>query len=70
MLNKKGKRKLEYDGRVFYWFVRIDDAGHRIHIISEEGTHWVYPFLDTEVPVTPGYIRSLLRKHDSVTETG
>lgn len=63
MVNKKGKRKLIYAGKIFYWFVRIDDAGHRIHIVSDEGKHLAYPFLDTEVPVTPGYIRKLLEEH-------
>ena len=25
MVAKKGKRKIEYEGNIFYWFVRADD---------------------------------------------
>lgn len=64
MISPKGKRKLIYAGKVFYWFVRIDASGHRIHILSnEEKLHLRYPFIDTEISVTPGYIRKLLEKH-------
>ena len=36
MVAKKGKRKIEYEGNIFYWFVRADDNGRlRIHILSE-----------------------------------
>ena len=27
MVAKKGKRKIEYEGNIFYWFVRADDDG-------------------------------------------
>lgn len=62
MVAKKGKRKIEYEGNIFYWFVRADDNGRlRIHILSEDKKiNLEYPPFDSEVPVTPSYIRRLL----------
>lgn len=59
---KEGKRKIEYEGNIFYWFVRADDNGRlRIHILSEDKKiNLEYPPFDSEVPVTPSYIRRLL----------
>ena len=37
MVAKKGKRKIEYEGNIFYWFVRVDDNGNmRIRILSDK----------------------------------
>ena len=62
MVSKKGKRKIEYEGKIFYWFVRVGDRGNlKIHILSEDKKiNLEYPPLDSEVPVTPSYIRQLL----------
>lgn len=62
MVSKKGKRKIEYEGKLFYWFVRADYKGNlKIHILSEDKeTNLEYPPFDSEVPVTPSYIRQLL----------
>lgn len=62
MVAKKGKRKIEYEGNIFYWFVRADDNERlRIHILSEDKKiNLEYPPFDSEVPVTPSYIRRLL----------
>lgn len=59
---KERKRKIEYEGNIFYWFVRADDNGRlRIHILSEDKKiNLEYPPFDSEVPVTPSYIRRLL----------
>lgn len=36
-VSKKGKRKMEYDGNIFYWFVRKNHLGiSEIHILSED----------------------------------
>jgi len=61
-VSKKGKRKFEYEGKLFYWFVRSNDSGKfRIHILSEDKKiNLDYPMFDSEVPVTPLYIRQLL----------
>lgn len=62
MVSKKGKRKIEYNGKIFYWFVRAENKGNlRIHIMSEDKKiNLEYPPFDSEVPVTPSYIRQLI----------
>lgn len=69
MVSKKGKRKIEYAGAVYYWYVSVNRHGeyrhgHRIHIISDDKkVHLQYPFIDTEAPVTPQMIRNHLKEH-------
>ncbi|MDE7477127.1 MAG: hypothetical protein K2M91_04110 [Lachnospiraceae bacterium] len=64
MVSKKNKRKIEYEGINYYWFVRVNERGHRVHIISDDKkVHLEYPFLDTEIPVTPRDIRNHLTEH-------
>lgn len=65
MVLKKGKRKIEFDGNIFYWFVRVNNDGHlRIHILSEDKQiNLEYPPFDSEVPVTPAYIKRLLTRY-------
>lgn len=65
MVLKKGKRKIQYDGQVFFWFVRADNTNtRRIHILSEDKKiNLEYPLFDSEVPVTPSYIRHLLEHY-------
>ena len=62
MVSEKGKRKLDYNGKFYYWFVRTDNAGElKIHILSEDKrVNLEYPVFDSEVPVTLVYIRHLL----------
>lgn len=63
MVSKKNKRKIEYEGNCYYWYVRINERGHRVHIVSEnKKVHLEYPFLDTEVPVTPWDVRKFLER--------
>lgn len=59
MVSKRGKRKIEYIGKIFYWYVKVNEKGNlRIHIISEDKKiNLEYPPLDSEVPVTQSYIR-------------
>ena len=59
MVSKKGKRKIEYNGEIFYWFVRKNNKGiPRIHILSEnKKINLEYPLFDTEVPVTAREIK-------------
>lgn len=65
MISRRGKRKLTYEGENFCWFVRVDSTGaHRIHIMSEDKkVNLQRPFLDTEEPVTPAYVRKLLEEY-------
>lgn len=62
MISTKGKRKIEYEGSIFYWFVRMNKEGVlRIHILTEDKKiNLDYPLFDSEVAVTPAYIRHLL----------
>lgn len=54
MISKKGKRKLVYNGITYYWFVRLNEHGYSVHIISEDRkVNLNYPFFDSEKPVTP-----------------
>ena len=64
MVSKKDKRKIEYEGASYYWYVRVNGHGHRVHIISDDKkVHLEYPFLDTELPVTPQDIRNHLKEY-------
>lgn len=62
MVSKKGKRRIEHKGNLYYWFVRPNETGIlRIHILSEDKkVNREFPPFDSEVPVTPSYIRHLL----------
>lgn len=51
MVFKTNKRKIVYEGTNYYWYVRVNERGHRVHIISDDKkVHLEYPFLDTEIP--------------------
>ena len=65
MVSGKGKRKIEYEGKQFYWFVRNNEQGIlRIHILSDDKKiNLEYPLFDSEVPVTSGDIRHLLTEY-------
>ena len=64
MVSKKNMRKIEYEGTCYYWYVRVKDHSHRVHIISEDKkVHLEFPFLDTEIPVTPEDIRKHLKEY-------
>lgn len=65
MVLKRGKRKLIYDGTVFYWYVRINLEGiPRIHILSEDKQiNLEFPSFDKELPVTPKEIKVNLKRH-------
>ncbi|MDE7416678.1 MAG: hypothetical protein K2N44_10345 [Lachnospiraceae bacterium] len=64
MVLQNNKRKIEYEGTCYYWYVRVNDYGHRVYIVSEDKkVHLEYPFLDTEIPVTPQEIRKHLKEY-------
>lgn len=65
MVTNKGKRKIVYEGRIFYWFVRInEDRKLRIYIVSEDKKiNLEHPPFDSEIPITPAYIRKLLDEY-------
>ena len=69
MVSKKSTRKLVYEGNNYYWYVRVDDLGHKVHIMSEDKKlHLVYPFVDTEVPITSQDIRKHLKEYYAKTD--
>lgn len=65
MVSKKGKRKIEYEGAVFYWFVKANAEGvPRLHILSEnKKVNLEYPLFDPEVPAVPDYVKYLLQQY-------
>ncbi|MDE6781837.1 MAG: hypothetical protein K2J40_10315 [Ruminococcus sp.] len=67
MVSEKGKRKIIFDDSVYYWYVRIENNSHRIHIISnDKKLHLKYPFIDTQLPVTPQLIKNYLKEYFNV----
>lgn len=67
MISKKGKRPIEYNKQMFYWYVKTDNIGiKKIHILSEDKqVQLQYSFFDSEIPVTSSYIRHLLDNYYS-----
>ena len=64
MVSGKNKRKIVYEGTSYYWYVRVNEHRHRVHIISDDKkVHLEYRFSDTEVPVTPQDIRDHLKEY-------
>lgn len=62
MVSKKGKKKIDYKGRTFYWFIRENTEGiAKIHILSEDKeVHLEYFLMDREVPVVSSYVKKIL----------
>lgn len=66
MISKKGKRRITVGDRTYYWYVRVTENSHRIHIISEDKSeHIEAPFSDTEASVTPKTVREMIESHSS-----
>lgn len=65
MVSKKRKRRIAYNGRLFFWFVRKNDSGiPNIHIVSEDKKiHLKYHLFDTEIPVTKKDVEKCLNRY-------
>jgi len=64
MISKKGKRKLEYDGEMYYWYIKKSNAGYpKIHISSEDKNLQLVCGFDKELPIGSPYIKEILQKH-------
>lgn len=64
VISKKGKRKITVNGKIYFWFVTINEKGHRIHILTEDKkVNREFPFMDTEVPVTPQEVAHLIKEY-------
>lgn len=67
MVSERRKRKVEYEGNIYYWFVKKNRSGiPRIHILSGDKKICLeYPLLDTELSVTPreikGHLKNILK---------
>lgn len=64
MINEKGKKKLEFQGENYYWFVRKDtDGSPKLHIISADKKLQLKYGLDKEMTISAAYIKDVLQKH-------
>lgn len=63
MVSSKGKRKILFNGQVFYWHIQKNDAGNpEIIIVSEDKSIYLKRCFDKELCIGPGYIRDLLER--------
>lgn len=71
MVSKKGKRRMEYNGIIFYWFIKKNLSGiPKIHILSEDKKiNLEYSLFDTEVSTTKKEIEKLLKIYFQSKET-
>lgn len=66
MISKKGKRKITVGDSTYYWYVRVTESSHRIHIMTEDkSVHIEAPFPDTEASITPKTVREMIERHIS-----
>lgn len=65
MVSKKGKRKIEYNDNIFYWYVsKKPDGNTKIHILSEDKRiNLEFAPFDAELPVTPKEIKTKLERY-------
>ena len=64
MIAKKRKRKLVFQGKVYYWHIRKDQEGYpKIHLSSEDKTIFLKYGFDNEMIIGPQYIEELLSKY-------
>ncbi len=65
MVSKKGKRKLEYNNMIFYWFIRANSEGLPIlHILSEDKKiNLECALFDREIPNVVTYVKQVLRDY-------
>jgi len=64
MISTKRKRKLEYQGIKYYWYIKKDsDHISRIHIMSEDKSLQLVRGFDREIGIGTQYIRDLLSRH-------
>lgn len=64
MISTKGKRKLEYNGINYYWYIKKDsDQIPRIHVVSEDKTLQLTFGFDREIGIGTQYVKELLARH-------
>ena len=63
-ISKKGKRELEYDGKLYYWYIKKDENGFpKIHIMSDDKKLQLVEYFDKELPISSDYIKNCLRNY-------
>ena len=64
-VNVRNKRKLIYNEKLYYWYVRKNKAGiPRLHIISDDKkVNLDLPLFDTEVSVAGEYVVKKLEEY-------
>ncbi len=68
MVSDKGKRKLQYGDKTYYWWIRKNNAGYpRIHI-SEDRDVYLEKSFDKEIGIGTGYIVRILRTYEEEKE--
>lgn len=61
MISKKGKRKLVFQDKIYYWYIKKNSEGiPQIHISSEDKTVFLIRYFDSELCIGPQYIKSIL----------
>ena len=69
MVSNKRKRKLQYEDKTYYWWIRKNDAGYpQIHIISEDRNVYLEKSFDKEIGIGTGYIERILRTYEEEKE--
>lgn len=64
MISKKGKRKLEFQGKTYYWHIKEgQDKNPQLHIASEDKTFYLTCGFDREIGVGTRYIKELLTRY-------
>jgi len=64
LISEKGKRKLEYQGNVYYWYIENDKDGvPKMRIISDDKKLQLTRGFDSEMVISSMYIKEVLKKH-------
>jgi len=64
MINEKGKRKLEFQGENYYWYIKKDMNGRpNIHILSADKKLQLKCGFDKEITIGPAYIKKELQRY-------
>lgn len=61
MISTKGKRKVVFDGKIYYWHIKKDKNDIPwIHIVSEDKSLYLKRGYDREISIGSYYIKKLL----------
>ena len=64
MISKKGKRRVEFGGETYYWFIKKNGDGiPEITIVSEDKSLRLTYGFDREMGIGAQYIKTLLEDH-------